>query len=522
MKRHWVIAAVAAAMLLGLGIWYQTYRSSPAYSLAQIRGAIEEGNRLRFQQYVDLDRFLTEAMDQLIGQTAIERPTDDDATGFGALGAALGRALADQMKPAMVQGLRGAVLDGVESGRFSEAFAEDEADSDESIPIGLADLGGSTGATPQAFEGIGTITREGDVALAEMRFRHVQLDTTLALQLRMERVDRHWLVVAPENLDSYIRRVETLRNRRLIEINSERREEVFSYLRLGMPERQRERLLSAEVIDILVPVRNVSDTPVHLLLGWLVPSDRSGADREVLLSEVDRLAPQDSTVLKATLIHGMSGDVPPVYRLDDPAGLDIEIALIAGDEETVKYVGPFANWEQYMAWLADPQAWGEDLRTARAERGDSGLDDLLGRSTLGPWSLNERTDPLDDSPIVTLINVAESGRSRFGDRPTLILRCQNNRTEVFINWDEYLGTSSPTVSYRVGDGEMRQSRWSLSTTNRATFFPGSHIGLIQELAVASQFVARVTPSRQSPITAVFDLTGLNEHIGTLREACNWA
>lgn len=522
MKRPWLFALIPVAVLIGLGVWYVSYRSSPSYSLAQIRGAMEDGNRLRFQQYVDLDRFLSEAVDQLIGQAARAEPADNGEPGFALLGAAVGQALVDQVRPAMIQALRTSILEAVESGRLMEAFPEGHGDPNADVSVGLADLGVSTGASPQTFERIGRITQEGELALVEMRFWQAQLDTTLTLQVRMERVDRRWVMVAPENLDSYLRRVESLRTRRLLEVNAERRSEVSSYVRFGMAERQRERVLAFELIEIRVPITNVSDSPIHIRLGWLVPPEGSTADRETLLSPTDHLAPGDSTVLRAAMVHRSGREVAAAYRLDDLDALGVEVSLLAGEGEETRYVGPFDSWEQYSAWSEDPRQWAQDLQIIRAERGDSNLNDILGRSSLGPWSLIERTDPLDDSPIVTLMNAAESGRSRFGDPPTLILRCRNNRTEVFINWDEFLGTNAVTVQYRVDEGEMRQRQWGISTTNRATFFRGNHIGLIRELMSASQFVARVTPSWQSPMTAVFDVTGLTDEIGPLQEACNWS
>ena len=138
----------------------------------------------------------------------------------------------------------------------------------------------------------------------------------------------------------------------------------------------------------------------------------------------------------------------------------------------------------------------------------------------GAWKVSIKTNPLDDSRTVTLILLAESGTNRRGDPVGLILRCSSNRTDVYIAWQDYLG-SEADVTWRVGDEDARTARWSLSTTKEATFYPYDEISFIQQLLTTTRFVAQVTPYNENPITAVFDLTGLTNVIGPLQEACGW-
>lgn len=56
-----------------------------------------------------------------------------------------------------------------------------------------------------------------------------------------------------------------------------------------------------------------------------------------------------------------------------------------------------------------------------------------------------------------------------------------------------------------------------------TFYPGSGaIGFIKELMDADRFVAQVTPYNDNPVTAIFDLTGLNQAVQPLQETCGWS
>lgn len=125
----------------------------------------------------------------------------------------------------------------------------------------------------------------------------------------------------------------------------------------------------------------------------------------------------------------------------------------------------------------------------------------------GKWQVSVKTNPLDDTTTVTLVLLADSGTSTWGDRVALVLRCKSNKTEAYINWHDYLG-SEARVTWRVGGDDAITRKWSLSTNSEATFYPDSDITFIQQLLDADRLVAQVTPYAENPVTAIFDLTGL--------------
>lgn len=138
----------------------------------------------------------------------------------------------------------------------------------------------------------------------------------------------------------------------------------------------------------------------------------------------------------------------------------------------------------------------------------------------GNWRSNVTTNPLDDSKTVTLSLSSQKGGSRFDERPTLIVRCQSNTTEMYINWHEYLGNEAEVIS-RIGDEPAQTKWWSISTDHVATFYPGNKIAFLKQLMNVDKFVAQVTPYNESPVTAVFEISGLEEAIIPLRESCSW-
>jgi len=138
----------------------------------------------------------------------------------------------------------------------------------------------------------------------------------------------------------------------------------------------------------------------------------------------------------------------------------------------------------------------------------------------GKWQVSVKTNPLDDTTTVTLVLLADSGTSTWGNRVALVLRCKSNKTEAYINWHDYLG-SEARVIWRIGDEDARTAKWGLSTDSEATFYPYDDIAFIRQLLNADRLVAQVTPYAENPVTAVFDLTGLTSAIRPLQDACGW-
>lgn len=66
------------------------------------------------------------------------------------------------------------------------------------------------------------------------------------------------------------------------------------------------------------------------------------------------------------------------------------------------------------------------------------LDSLSSSSSSDPtWTLNQSTNPIDDFPTVVLSLDAASGASRMGERPTLVLRCTQKKTNVYVNLERF-------------------------------------------------------------------------------------
>jgi len=152
----------------------------------------------------------------------------------------------------------------------------------------------------------------------------------------------------------------------------------------------------------------------------------------------------------------------------------------------------------------------------------TGFDSATSSSaTSAAWSVNESTNPIDDSPTVVLSLEASSGRSRMSEAPTLVLRCSRKKTEAYILWNDYLGSDEVSVTTRIGKNEAQTRSWTLSSDNTATFYPGNDVEFIKALLTTDTLVARTTPYNESPVTAVFSVSGLGDKIAPLQAACGW-
>ena len=137
----------------------------------------------------------------------------------------------------------------------------------------------------------------------------------------------------------------------------------------------------------------------------------------------------------------------------------------------------------------------------------------------GKWSVSVDVNPIDDSKTVTLILDADSGKNRWGKPVFLVARCRSNSTDLYIGWNDYLGSEADVLT-RVGDNKAITQRWDMSTDKKAAFHR-KPISFLKEMLTSSKLVAQVTPYNESPVTAVFNTAGLSNAIKPLRETCGW-
>jgi hypothetical protein len=153
--------------------------------------------------------------------------------------------------------------------------------------LNLALLENSTAANPSGFEGVADVQREGAVARVGLRFRNEDLDTTLVLYARLERLDRRWKVVGFDDFETYLEDVEQLQRAHLARVNAEIDRRLTSTLRLGeIRRRVRSMGWYSDYLYVTIPIENVGRDTVQSAIVLFENVDASSwTDRAVMLDE---------------------------------------------------------------------------------------------------------------------------------------------------------------------------------------------------------------------------------------------
>jgi len=122
----------------------------------------------------------------------------------------------------------------------------------------------------------------------------------------------------------------------------------------------------------------------------------------------------------------------------------------------------------------------------------------------GAWRVSVETNPLDDT-LTYFASLEASSPAR--DAPSLSVRCKSGELDVYISWEDFLGTDSQRVTFRFGKQAAESSYWSISSDNTATFATNPK-GFLRRLKYVESAVAQTTPYNDSPVTAVFNLEGI--------------
>ena len=145
----------------------------------------------------------------------------------------------------------------------------------------------------------------------------------------------------------------------------------------------------------------------------------------------------------------------------------------------------------------------------------------------GQWIVHTDTSPMDDSRTVQLrVDADDTIADRFGAnrvRPVLHILCRENTTSLIVDWDIYIGIGQTRLRYRIDSETAQTATWSISTNHEAfgLWNGATSIGLIRQMFGRQNLLVQTTPYGENSVMVNFNITGLEEAIAPLREACNW-
>lgn len=131
------------------------------------------------------------------------------------------------------------------------------------------------------------------------------------------------------------------------------------------------------------------------------------------------------------------------------------------------------------------------------------------------WEVTESKSPVDDKLQITASIPSEEMSS------ILVLRCRDNRTDLFVGTDKYLGSDDfISITYRIGSEKAISTRWNGSTTGRAVFVPKA-IAFSRQLPDDVKLFVRIEAYRSAPVDATFPLGKFSDIRAKVASACGW-
>lgn len=108
-------------------------------------------------------------------------------------------------------------------------------------------------------------------------------------------------------------------------------------------------------------------------------------------------------------------------------------------------------------------------------------------------------------------------------RPRLYIRCTDNTTALLINFGGFLTSDETYLRYRIGDQKPDGDFWDVSTNfeSAGLWSGGEAIPFIKSLFGEDRLLVEVTPHGESPVSAEFNISGVEDAVADIRRYCGW-
>jgi len=222
MKRKLLLSVLGLVAVLVGGFYY--YTTTPAYSVLQIRKAVQDHDVALFEKHVDVDTLFNRLIDDVMAQ-ALSQAANEDDSGWNTLGSALGAGIAQMMKPTLVSGLKSSTLRYVETG--------DLVKGGQGAPASAAPAVASNAAKKASLDGMASsfgleqlqlqdyrVEKQGKVAIVTIPYRNEQLGLPLEMKFTLRDQGGYWQLVQFNNAAEIMSAIEQEQQRRLTEANN--------------------------------------------------------------------------------------------------------------------------------------------------------------------------------------------------------------------------------------------------------------------------------------------------------------
>lgn len=240
----------------------------------------------------------------------------------------------------------------------------------------------------------------------------------------------------------------------------------------------------------------------------------------LLLAGCDNLPTGEAAKVKDQIKQSLA--VPESARFSDFKRCSGDKGMWQGDLDAQNRMGTYTGPEPFF-FKDGVLTTASDRRFIKVMNACYGTEAEIWRST-------SSKNPLDDTQTVTAVGEADPDLTTGTDKTIgLRIRCQSGKTELWIDWDDYLGDDSndvydewKSVVVRVGKDKPLTQRWGISTDGTASFAPGSGVELIKQMIKVDQVVFQTVPYGESPVTATFKMTGFAKAVEPVAKQCGWS
>ncbi len=133
----------------------------------------------------------------------------------------------------------------------------------------------------------------------------------------------------------------------------------------------------------------------------------------------------------------------------------------------------------------------------------------------GRWELVSMKNPLDDTTTVSIGSWSEQLQAQ------MVLRCRERKLDVLLSWrGRFIGATEPVIWTRLGTAKADKRRWMASADHKAAFLAPPQKPFVQQLLSVDRLVVQTDHFAQGRMVDVFDLRGLKESIGPLKQECS--
>ncbi len=141
------------------------------------------------------------------------------------------------------------------------------------------------------------------------------------------------------------------------------------------------------------------------------------------------------------------------------------------------------------------------------------------------WKVITSKSAIDDSKMIILWLKADGPISGWPNKtviPTLILRCEEGKTEAYIVTGMHADVESDGVTgtIRFDKEKAYELKFGESTDHESLFFRDAQY-MIAVMMEFRTMLFRFTPFNSSPTMTTFNLRGLNKVVRQLSSLCEW-